>query len=196
MGYKLSHVCSSLPSLSKYSRRFQALSSSSVSSSSGTYGYSSRGEEARVKRRQVRVKAGLEDVDKGLLEGLELKILEKEDLKASETTLSEWFLELQMNDSFDIDDGFSEEAKQFTKAFKARLSSGDETFMCLLKGDHVVSMISVKGWRLNAIVVSPFEPDAKESSQKLLDALKSLADASNRKLDMPVAAQLMPFGLE
>eukprot|EP00466_Bigelowiella_natans_P005012 jgi/Bigna1/71517/fgenesh1_pg.16_\ len=86
-------------------------------------------------------RAGIEALDNGVMEGFELKPIEESAVEQAEVryhsliapgipapqTLAEWYLEIQMNDSFDIDDGFTEEAKSFTKAFKARLNG------CLVK---------------------------------------------------------------
>jgi len=141
-------------------------------------------------------RAGIEALDNGVMEGFELKPIEESAVEQAEVTLAEWYLEIQMNDSFDIDDGFTEEAKSFTKAFKARLNADGEKALALTKDGNQHAMISVSGWRLNAIVVSPFEADAKANAEKLLTTLKSKAEAEGEKLDMPVAEQLAPFGLE
>ncbi|GAB5372090.1 hypothetical protein AAMO2058_001635600 [Amorphochlora amoebiformis] len=146
----------------------------------------------------LRARAGVESLEPSVVSGFELKVWTPEEGDKLLSMLSEWWLEHQQCETFEIGTP-NPEAKNIIRAFKARVRGAD--------GDAVVSfapdskdpqvLMSVKGWRVSAVVVSPFTPEeSKASAEKFLSVLKEKAEAAGEKLDMPVADALKPFGLD
>mmetsp|Transcript_23085 Transcript_23085/g.43316 ORF Transcript_23085/g.43316 Transcript_23085/m.43316 type:complete len:245 (-) Transcript_23085:150-884(-) len=154
------------------------------------------------------VNAGITEVDPGLVEGYEFKeIVGERPWYTVEEAASKWFLKMDQRRAFGMDGAPDEQTCVMTRMFKLRAKSPDETIMALLPPGietnkdtvkkHARLMISVRDWRVYAIVLSPFHgPEAKESAEKLIKQLGSVADAAGEELDMPVKAALKPFGLE
>uniref|UniRef100_A0A7S3Z9V9 Uncharacterized protein n=1 Tax=Lotharella globosa TaxID=91324 RepID=A0A7S3Z9V9_9EUKA len=156
-----------------------------------------------VSRRWV-ANAGITEVDPGLVEGFEFKVVKGDPV---EEAISKWYLDLDRRWAFGMEGAPDRETCVMTRSFRFRAKSPDETIMALLPPgteitkdtvkDHARCMISVNDWRVSAIVLSSKHGDeARKSAEKLIKQLNNAAEAAGVELDMPVKGALKPFGLE
>jgi len=187
--------------------------------------------------RNVRVRNGLNTIQDSIMPGHKFQqVTNDEELQGLICLMSDWWLDIEQVESFEIAENPPVEAKPHILAFKAKLngrwanvasvyqypkgpkkgSNDGEQIMALTPfkrekepSEHTwppgakdnvtpIVLMSVSGWRINSIVVSPMEVDGDATAKaiELLTALKSKAEASGAKLQLPTVEQLKPFGLD